>query len=351
MRGKTILVLAALFLSLTSCKYLHIDGYSGSTLIWESGANNFFNTESPTMLGVVSEILITGETDGDQRVSLEKLPWHSVTLREVVKEGDSARFLGTFRYDGVALSDILSSVKIDKSSKGDFYPPVDLYVEVWNDAGEFAVFSWGEIIYSNDVYNIIIAKAATRVIPGKTGEKWDIPQSDKIVVGTDLFAERGISNPSKIVIKSLKGDFKVNREPEKFYSEILEIIKGKEVVASLSSIPENLPKLDRRTIYYGHGMGYKGLRTFSGVRIDGVLRGILPDGKENLRTGLVCIEAVDGYRASFSLSELINRVDGAEPLLMYGESGEKGRESFSVYADNDLFADRSIKGVNKITLY
>ena len=330
---------------------MHIDGYSGSTLIWESGANNYFNTESPATLRMISEILITGETEGDQLVSLDKMPWHSVTIREVVIDGDSAKFLGTFRYDGVALSDILSSVKIDKDSKEDFYPPVDLYVEVWNDAGEFATFSWGEIIYSNDVYNIIIAKAATRVIPSKTGEKWEIPQSGKVVVGTDLFAERGISNPTKIVVKSLKGDFKVNRDPVKFYSEVLEIIREDKTIETFPAIPDNLPKLDRRTIYYGHGMGYKGVRTFRGVRIDGLLKNLFPSEKGDLRTGLVCVEAVDGYRASFSLSELINRVDGAEPLLMFGDSGEKGRESFSIYADNDLFADRSIKGINKITLY
>lgn len=65
---------AGTFLSLTSCKYLHIDGYSGSTLIWESGANNYFNTESPSDLKTVNEILITGETDGDQKVLLENYP-------------------------------------------------------------------------------------------------------------------------------------------------------------------------------------------------------------------------------------------------------------------------------------
>ena len=351
MRRQTLLVLAALFFVLTSCKYLHIDGYSGSTLIWESGANNYFNTESPTNLAGSSEIIITGETDGDQSVSLENMPWHSVTLREVVMDADSAKFLGTFRYDGVALCDILSSVKIDKASKEDFYPPVDLYVEIWNDAGEYATFSWGEIIYSNDVYNIIIAKAATRVVPGKTGEKWEIPQSSKIVVGTDLFGERGISNPTKIVIKSLKGDFKVNRDPENFFSESLSFVKSGAILSSLGSLPAGLAKIDRKTIYYGHGMGYKGVRVFSGVRIDGLLRSVFPIDKKSLREGLVCIEGVDGYRASFSLSELVNRVDGCEPLVMFGDEGEKGRETFSLYADSDMFADRSIKGLNRITLY
>ena len=351
MRSKRLLVLLALFLSLTSCKYLHIDGYSGSTLIWESGANNYFNTESPATLRMISEILITGETEGDQLVSLDKMPWHSVTIREVVIDGDSAKFLGTFRYDGVALSDILSSVKIDKDSKEDFYPPVDLYVEVWNDAGEFATFSWGEIIYSNDVYNIIIAKAATRVIPSKTGEKWEIPQSGKVVVGSDLFSERGISSPTKIVIKSLKGDYKVNRDPERFYSDNLDILKSSNLIASINSLPSDLPVIDRKTIYYGNGMGYKGVRVFSGIRINGLLNNIFPSDKKSLREGLVSIEGVDGYRASFSLSELINRVDGMEPLVMFGDSAEKGRERFSLYSDCDLFADRSIKGINKITLY
>lgn len=60
---------------------------------------------------------------------------------------------------------------------------------------------------------------------------------------------------------------------------------------------------------------------------------------------------MDGYRASFSLSELINRNDQRDPLLMFGASKEKGHEAFSLYAGCDMFADRSIKGLNKITLY
>jgi hypothetical protein len=36
---------------------------------------------------------------------------------------------------------------------------------------------------------------------------------------------------------------------------------------------------------------------------------------------------------------------------MFGDEGEKGRETFSLYADSDMFADRSIKGLNRITLY
>ncbi len=68
-----------------------------------------------------------------------------------------------------------------------------------------------------------------------------------------------------------------------------------------------------------------------------------------LRSGVVCIEATDGYRASFSLSELMNRADFKEPLVMYG-GDEKGRDGFSLFCPGDMFADRAIKSINKITL-
>lgn len=351
MKFKGTILLLVCSAMLYGCKFIKADIFSGSTLVWESGANNFFNQEPPTTLDGAEEIIVKGELPEDQVVKLKSLPWHSVTVRETVKDGDSAKFLGTFRYDGYALADILSSVKIDKKSKEDFYPPVDLYIEVRNAKGENAVFSWGELFYSNDVYNIIIAKAATRVIPGKTGEKWNLPGRMKIVAGGDMFAERNISDPVEIVIHSLEGKFIVNRNPEKFYSPELLIVKGDSAISALKTLPEELPLLSRKTIYYGHGMGYKGPRVFTGVNIDGVLSKLYPSDKTSLRTGLVCIEAVDGYRASFSLSELINRIDGMEPLLMYGMGGEKGRESFSLYASQDMFADRSVKGLSKITLY
>ncbi len=351
MKYTSAITIVAAFIALSGCKYLNIDAFSGSTLVWESGANNYFNQEPPSTLEGTLQITVEGELPETQTVKLKSLPWHSVTVREVVKESDTTKFLGTFRYDGYALSDILSSVKIDKKSKDDFYPPVDLYVEVWNDQGEYAVFSWGELFYSEDVYNVILAKAATRVTPGKTQEKWDLPTQMKIVCGSDLYAERNISNPVKIVIKSLQGKFVVNRDPEKFYSEELNLIKADTIVAKLTSVPKELPVITRKTIYYGHGMGYKGMREFSGVMLDKILSDHYPSDKHSLRTGLVCVEGVDGYRASFSLSEILNRIDGMEPLLMFGSSGEKGRESFSLYATGDMFADRSVKGLNKITLY
>lgn len=348
---KKFIVPLALFLCLSSCKYLHIDAFTGSTLVWESGSNNYFNQEKANDLKVPDEILISGEVPSETSVKLKKIPWHSVTTREVVMSGDTAKFLGTFRYDGYALCDLLSSVKIDKKSKENFYPPVDLFIEVWNDKGEYAVFSWGELFYSANMYQVIIAKTVTRVIPGKSKQLWDLPEESKLVVGYDLFSERNISSPTKIIIKSLAGNFIINREPQKFFSDTLLIKSGNEVLAKYSALPSDVPVVTHKTVFYGHGMGYKGVQEFSGVDISKILKQSFSSDKKSLATSMLCVEAVDGYRASFSLSEIINRNDQQEPLLMYGKGGEKGRERFSLYAGCDMFADRAIKGLSCITIF
>ncbi|HBZ25514.1 MAG TPA: tungstate ABC transporter substrate-binding protein WtpA [Rikenellaceae bacterium] len=346
---RTLLVLLVFTFASAGCRYFNTDAFSGSTLIWESGANNYYNRESPHPLEFGEDILVTGEVEKDVRVNLEKLPWRSVAVKESRMEGDSLVFEGAFRYDGYALSDILSIVKVDKWKKEEFYPPVDLYVEVWNDKGEFAVFSWGELFYSADPYNVIIAKNVTRVIPGKTKELWKLPKSAKIVSGGDRYSVRNISDPVKIVIKSLRGNFKVDREPEIFTSTALEVNDGTQPVLTFPNLPAHLPVVEKRTLFYGQSMGYKGEKIYRGVSIEQLIGESLPLNKTSLRGGIVCIEATDGYRASFSLSELMNRADFKEPLVMYG-GDEKGRDGFSLFCPGDMFADRAIKSINKITL-
>jgi len=298
---RTLLVLLVFTFASAGCRYFNTDAFSGSTLIWESGANNYYNRESPHPLEFGEDILVTGEVEKDVRVNLEKLPWRSVVVKESRMEGDSLVFEGAFRYDGYALSDILSIVKVDKWKKEEFYPPVDLYVEVWNDKGEFAVFSWGELFYSADPYNVIIAKNVTRVIPGKTKELWKLPKSAKIVSGGDRYSVRNISDPVKIVIKSLRGNFKVDREPEIFTSTALEVNDGTQQVLTFPNLPAHLPVVEKRTLFYGQSMGYKGEKIYRGVSIEQLIGESLPLNKSSLRGGIVCIEATDGYRASFSL--------------------------------------------------
>ena len=77
--------------------------------------------------------------------------------------------------------------------------------------------------------------------------------------------------------------------------------------------------------------------------------GAYPFSRENLQTGIMCISAEDGYRSSFSFSEIFNRNDQQEFLLVKTSPGEDGG-IFRMFPACDFFSDRAIKSVSEIHL-
>ena len=344
-----LILIATAFLA-PSCISLDLDAISGSTLVWNSGSNNYFNREAYTTLQGPNRLFIDGEVEQTTEIRLSRYPLRTVTVKEAVwcEEGDSIAFLGTFRYDGYALCDILSTLKVDKASKEDLWPPIDVYIEVRNDAGEMTVFSWGEIFYSANMYGIVIAKRVTRVIPGKTGELWKLPSTMKVVSETDLVSVRNIKNPTHITIRSLKGNYVVNRD-----SLVLENYPGRigiqtsleDTLAVITRPDSELPVITYPVLFYGNSTGYKGVREFSGQMLSRMIQPWFPsDDYKTVQTGMLSIAGVDGFRAAFSLAEVVNRNDNREILLM-----QRGK-SFSLYTAPDAFADRCIKGLSEIRL-
>jgi hypothetical protein len=62
---------------------------------------------------------------------------------------------------------------------------------------------------------------------------------------------------------------------------------------------------------------------------------------------MVTIAAIDGYRGAFTFSEVFNRNDQAEILLVNQQNDLKG-DKFSVFPAADFFSDRVIRGINEI---
>ncbi|MFA7116407.1 MAG: hypothetical protein WC140_04145 [Bacteroidales bacterium] len=374
--------------SISSCKS-SIDAISGSTLVWQSGSNNFFNQTEPKTLEGNSHILITGEVESDETIDLTDLPLRSVTIMEAKVEGsrfhgdfidstgwvkkrynrdnpaqiapngapastiNGRDFYGAFRYDGYALCDILNSIKIDKVNKNSFYPPVDLYVEISNDKGDKALFSWGEIFYAACPYSIIIAKRATRLPTGKTGELWPYPTQTKIVCKNDLIAERNIPNPSKITIRSLKGNYIVVRNDTifKHYPGYIKVVDNDyQELGKIGDIDKSIPVVSHAAIFYGRSMGFKGEKTFTGPMLrDILIKYFNKYDPKFVREGMFSICGIDGYRCAFSVSEVLNRNDQRE-ILLINEFKKLNRNNYRAYIAPDHFADRAIRSVSEIRL-
>ncbi|HPV57851.1 MAG TPA: hypothetical protein PKW61_12030, partial [Tenuifilaceae bacterium] len=254
--------------------------------------------------------------------------------------------IGAYRYDGYSLFDILNTVKIQKKNADIFPPIIDLYIEVSNNAGDKVVFSWGELYYPNNLHKIIIANAVMRIVPSKTKELWPLPETSKIVVANDLLTERNISNPTRITVRSLDALFKIDREIKPLFSDKVKVLDVAGNETSLS-IPKGLSPVTFNTIFYGRGRGIHSTTPFTGYYLQDILHSTYPVSKDNIQKGLFTIAALDGYRMSVTYSELFNRNDQQEFLLIDDPKNMEGGR-YRLFPACDFFSDRAIKSLNEI---
>jgi len=311
--------------------------------------NNFYdNTETYTL--PVKELIIEGEIANPGKVDFSELPVHSVIVKETLSDslgGD--RFVGAYRYDGYSLFDILDKRILKKGNGSEFKPVIDLFIEIENDRGEKVVFSWGEIYYPNNLHKIIIASGVSRIIPSKTKELWPLPRESKIVAASDLVTERNILSPVKITVKSFQGKFTVTKDLSPMYSPQIKIFSSGKPVSEIKQIPGNINNEIFNTIFYGRGKGIHSTTPFAGILLRELLLKYYPINKKDLQSGIVCFAGIDGYRCVVSYSELFNRNDQQEFLLIKTKTREDGG-LFRIFAAADFFSDRATKSLSEIHL-
>ncbi|HPF02404.1 MAG TPA: hypothetical protein PLV06_01815 [Bacteroidales bacterium] len=323
------------------------DSGAGNYIDTTDATNNFYDNTEVFRLAV-KDLTITGEIENPGKVDFSSLPVHSVIVKEALLEpSGSNRFTGAFRYDGYSLFDILNMCVIKKANAEEFNSIIDLYVEVENEKGEKAVFSWGEIYYANNLHRIIIASSVSRIVPSKTNELWTLPEHSKIVSASDLITERNIEDPVKITVRSYPESFTTVRGLSPMYSEKIMLYRQGEKAGEISSIPDNLKEITYNTIFYGRGRGIHTTSPFSGFMLKELLMQYYPVSNEVLARGIMCIAAADGYRSAVTYSELFNRNDQQEFLLVPYEKGEDGG-LFRIFVAGDFFSDRAIKSVSSV---
>ncbi len=352
---KKTLILPLLLLCLTACTNKSPDfqnnTHQTSLQIIDSTemTNNFYdNTETYPL--IVKELTIEGEVVNPGKVDFSKLTKHSVIVKETLLDGsDSDRFVGAYRYDGYSLFDILNYSQPLKKNADEFNPIIDLYVEVDNDRGEKVVFSWGEIYYPNSLHRILIASDVSRIVPSKSGDLWELPGESRIVAGNDLITERNITSPVRITVRSFPKSFNVTRGLSPIYSDKFKLFENNTVRAEIAAKPVDLDEVTYNAIFYGRGRGIHSTMPFSGVVLKDFLLSYFPVTRDNLKSGIMCVASVDGYRCAVSYSELFNRNDQQEFLLVQTDKEEDGG-FFRLFPAGDFFSDRAVKSISEIHL-
>jgi hypothetical protein len=319
--------------------------FSGSILAQQS-ANSSESLDRTTKEFVLDSIRVDGEVESPISVSLRQLPLRSVTVRELgVDSAGNQRFKGAFSYSGYSLYDILSPINVTKKNQKEFSSPVDLYFLVANGKGEQAVFSWGEIFYSRDNFRILISKSVTSINPAKLKTHWSLPEAPRLICAGDLSNVRYVDNPTKVIVRSYSGTFPPGSK-ENIYSATVAVVSDKGTT-TLDGIDPSIYPRKFTLAGYGHGMGYKGVSTIEGYPLKEVFR--LEPGRDNLRNAIAVVSAKDGYRTVFSVSEIWDR-NNMDDLLLVDRKDSKTDGRYTLFVPSDFFLDRNVKAVDRIQI-
>ena len=311
--------------------------------------NNFYDNENTQELPIAA-LQVSGEVANPGAVDLSSLPLHSVIVKETLLDVNGDHFVGAYRYDGYSLLDILNHFEIEKENAEEFAPIIDLFVEIENEEGERVVISWGEIYYPNHLHEIIIASRVMRIVPSKSKDKWPLPETSKLVVSTDLIAERNISSPSKITVRSYPRSFHTVKGLNPLYSPELKIYNDDILLEAPTQNPTEMPVEQYNTIFYGRGRGIHSTQPFYGVMLKDILANYFERTRTSLMQGIFLVVAADGYRAVFTYGEMMNRNDQSEVLLVCHPEVETDG-IFRLFPAGDFFSDRAIKGISAIHYY
>ena len=311
--------------------------------------NDFYDDAETFSLKGSTTIQVVGEIGNPGKIDITKFQERSLVIKEALADNDSNRFIGAYRYDGYSLYDILNNIILKKKNETEFPPIIDIYIKVENDRGESALISWGEIYYPAHRHEIIIATRVARIVPSKTRDLWPLPGETKLIVSSDLLTERNISNPVKITVYSASASYPINRNLNPLYSPDLKIYDGDNLLEEMMTSPTAAQRAEYETIFYGRGRGIHSTTPFKGCLLKDILNPYYSTDQKNLREGLFLVAAADGYRCVYTFSEIFNRNDQSEVLLIEDQENQDGGV-FRLFPSGDFFSDRAIKAVSEIKL-
>lgn len=312
-----------------------------------SSGNDFYGDSEVYRLPGPAHMKVKGDVGENITLDLKRVPKRSVLVKEAGIEGQTNKFQGAYLYTGHSLYDLLNSVRIKKPNQDMFSQVIDLYVIIGNASGDRAVFSWGEIYYPSNRHTIMIATEVARIIPTKTGELWPLPGSTRIVCGHDLLNERFIEKPEFLTVTTEDPGTPVIKDKQPLFSPIFSLSSKGKSLAKIESFSKDIPRYKYETVFYGRGRGIHSTTPFEGVLLKDILAKHISPDTVKIKNGYFLVTGDDGYRAVFTYSEIMNRCDQSEVMVMdLGRDEQGGR--FRLFSSADFFSDRAIKAVKSI---
>ena len=309
--------------------------------------NDFYDdTPSKTLPGSL-KIEVAGEMVNPGVVDLERLPLRTLIVREARLEKGEIAFVGAYRYEGYSLLDILNDRVPSRKHGVGFKPQTDLLVAVENAKGEKAVMSWGEIFYPAVLHRVIIARRAAPIIPVESKENWALPEGVKLVCANDLLSERGILNPTGITVFTAPLEIADKKGLKPLSAANFQIFRPGLQAVAFDPAGVQAEHRASPSVFYGRGRGFHGFQRFSGVLLKEALKGFVTLDVATLRRSYLIAVAIDGYRIAMSFSELFNRNDQAEFLLVDLGEGQDGGK-YKLFPAADFFSDRALKAVSAV---
>ncbi len=311
--------------------------------------NDFYdNTPVKNLAGTLS-IEVLGEVANPGPVDLASLPRHSLIVREARTGKEGLAFVGSYRYDGASLFDILKEKVVAKKNEAEMRSVIDLLVAVENAQGDKVILSWGEIYYPTALHRILIADRVSPIIPSETKENWPLPDAMRLVCGNDLISERVLEAPTRITVFSAPVHPAGKKGQTPLFSPGIQVIGADGRASAFNGVAAKAERRVFPAVFYGRGKGFHGIQRFSGSLLSEALKGFVALTPETMRRSYLVAAAVDGYRIAMSFSELFNRNDQAEFLLVdRGRSADGGR--YAIFPAPDFFSDRAVKAVSHVYL-
>jgi len=309
--------------------------------------NDFYDNTPVKALPGALKIEVVGEVANPGFVNLKNLSRHSLIIREARLKKGEITFVGSYRYDGYSLFDILKEKIVAKKNQAEFRSIIDLMVAVENQQGEKIILSWGEIYYPSALHRILIADRVAPIIPSETKENWPLPDAMKLVCGNDLVSERNISSPVRITVFSAPLSLPGKKGQKPLFATNFQVLRSDGTTAVVDPTGWQAVAREYPAVFYGRGKGFHGIQHFNGRPLKDVLKSFFAMDSDTLQRSYLVAASVDGYRVAMSCSEVFNRNDQTEFLLIdRGDDQDGGR--FAIFPAPDFFSDRAVKAVNSV---